>query len=136
MAFCNFLLNDGTSHFLLNDGVSVLLMNDNTCGAFVVQPQVEDFGSGDYRPRIVVKNAEARGRTLVLIADLIAGSASGRAKTLFHILSRDLHLSEGHGAGSAMTFSDVSNTGFKIEGGKAKGFDAVRHDNEFILLGD
>jgi hypothetical protein len=134
MAFCNFLLNDGTSHFLLNDGVSVLLMNDNSCGAVVAQ--VEDFGSGDYRPRIVVKNAEAQGRTLVLIADLIAGSASGRAKTLFHILSRDLHLSEGHGAGSAMTFSDVSNTGFKIEGGKAKGFDAVRHDNEFILLGD
>jgi hypothetical protein len=134
MAFCNFLLNDGTAHFLLNDGISVLLMNDNSCGAVVTQ--VEDFGSGDYRPRIVVKNAEAQGRTLVLIADLIAGSASGRAKTLFHILTRDLHLSDGHGAGSAMTFSDVSNAGFKIEGGKAKGFDAVRHDNEFILLGD
>lgn len=46
MAFCKFLLNDGTSHILLNDGISVLLMNDNSCSDVVVVTPTPTVGGG------------------------------------------------------------------------------------------
>jgi hypothetical protein len=56
MAFCKFLLNDGTSNILLNDGISVLLMNDNSCQdgqpePTPTPPALSGGGHGTWRTR-------------------------------------------------------------------------------------
>lgn len=47
MAFCKFLLNDGTSNILLNDAISELLMNDNTCGGAAAPTGYTDLFGGE-----------------------------------------------------------------------------------------
>lgn len=130
MANCKWLFNDG-SFIALNDGISVLLMNDNSCSDTVVVAPV-DLG---FAPsvKLRIRNATVRGSILKLFLEFTSGKARAGAKFLGETLVNRLSLvCDGFSAGATVEPPAIFMK-TQLSSGEADGFDAVGHDNNFII---
>jgi hypothetical protein len=99
-----------------------------------VQPVEEnDFGFG-LPKQIRLLNAQAPGDLLVVTVRLIAGAASSSAKEYGRRLTRSVALESGLASVSVEVAPAQIIFKAHISPGAAKGFDAVKHDNDFFLM--
>jgi hypothetical protein len=94
------------------------------------------LGGYSSRPeeRVSSINAVAKGGQLIATARLTPGKAVGGAQAVGDLVVVSTNLLPGEPSGSATVDETVVSLRVKVIQGKATGFDAIKYDNDFLMI--